>query len=56
MLLQRGFVRILVNNEMVRLDKLPDSLGKKEIFLIIDRIVFNPETAPRPEFFFVWIY
>ena len=42
-LLQQGFARILVNNEMVRLDDLPDSLSKKEIFLIIDRIVVKEE-------------
>jgi excinuclease ABC subunit A len=42
-LLQQGFARILVNNEMVRLDDLPDSLNKKEIFLIIDRIVVKEE-------------
>ena len=42
-LLQQGFARILVDNEMVRLDDLPDSLAKKEIFLIIDRIVVKEE-------------
>ena len=42
-LLQQGFARILVDNEMVRLDDLPDSLGKKEILLIIDRIVVKEE-------------
>ncbi|WP_035670916.1 excinuclease ABC subunit UvrA [Flavobacterium sp. 83] len=42
-LLQQGFARILVNNEMVRLDDLPESLDKKEIFLIIDRIVVKEE-------------
>ena len=42
-LLQQGFARILVDNEMVRLDDLPDSLGKKEILLIIDRIVVKGE-------------
>jgi excinuclease ABC subunit A len=50
-LLQQGFARILVNNEMVRLDELPDSLGKKEIFLIVDRIVVNPETSGEEEFY-----
>lgn len=50
-LLQQGFARILVNNEMVRLDDLPDSLGKKEIFLIIDRIVVNHETSGEEEFY-----
>ena len=42
-LLQQGFARILINNEMVRLDDLPESLNKKEIFLIIDRIVVKEE-------------
>ena len=42
-LLQQGFARILVNNEMVRLDDLPESLDKKEILLIIDRIVVKEE-------------
>ena len=50
-LLQQGFARILVNNEMVRLDDLPDSLSKKEIFLIVDRIVVNPETSGEEEFY-----
>ncbi|MEY4011681.1 MAG: hypothetical protein RIT22_805 [Bacteroidota bacterium] len=42
-LLQQGFARILVDGEMVRLDELPKSLSKKEIFLIIDRIVVKEE-------------
>ncbi len=42
-LLQQGFARILVDGEMVRLDDLPKSLSKKEIFLIIDRIVVKAE-------------
>ena len=42
-LLQQGFARILVNNEMVRLDDLPDSLDKNEILLIVDRIVVKEE-------------
>ncbi len=42
-LLQQGFARILVDGEMVRLDELPKSLGNKEIFLIIDRIVVKEE-------------
>jgi excinuclease ABC subunit A len=42
-LLQQGFARILVNNEMVRLDDLPQSLSKKEVLLIIDRIVVKEE-------------
>ena len=40
---QQGFARILVDNEMVRLDDLPDSLHKKEILLIVDRIVVKEE-------------
>ena len=42
-LLQQGFSRILVDNEMVRLDDLPNSLSKKEILLIVDRIVVKEE-------------
>ncbi|CAM4112465.1 excinuclease ABC subunit UvrA [Flavobacterium weaverense] len=42
-LLQQGFARILVNNEMIRLDDLPASLSKKEILLIVDRIVVKKE-------------
>ena len=42
-LLQQGFARILVDNEMVRLDDLPASLTNKELFLIIDRIVVKDE-------------
>jgi excinuclease ABC subunit A len=42
-LLQQGFARILVDGEMVRLDDLPKNLSKKEIFLIVDRIVVKDE-------------
>ncbi|MBE0391358.1 excinuclease ABC subunit UvrA [Flavobacterium sp. PL002] len=42
-LLQQGFARILVDNEMVRLDDLPTGLNKKELFLIVDRIVVKEE-------------
>ena len=42
-LLQQGFARILVDNEMIRLDDLPDSLQKKKILLIVDRIVVKEE-------------
>ncbi len=43
-LLQQGFARILVNNEMVRLDELEQhSLDNKEILLIIDRIIVKEE-------------
>ncbi|MEY4432800.1 MAG: hypothetical protein RLZZ44_930 [Bacteroidota bacterium] len=42
-LLQQGFARILVDGEMVRLDELPKGLSKKEIFLIVDRIVVKAE-------------
>ena len=41
-LLKIGFSRILVDNEMVRLDQLESiSLVKKEVLLIIDRIVIQ---------------
>lgn len=43
-LLQQGFARILVDNEMVRLDEIDQhSLDNKDILLIIDRIVVKDE-------------
>ncbi|WP_264521315.1 excinuclease ABC subunit UvrA [Flavobacterium sp. N1994] len=43
-LLQQGFARILVNNEMVRLDEIQQhSLDNKDVLLIIDRIVVKEE-------------
>jgi excinuclease ABC subunit A len=46
-LLQQGFARILVDNEMIRLDELSTlnlkDFKKKEILLIIDRIVVKDE-------------
>ena len=42
-MLQQGFARILVDGEMVRLDDLPKGLNKKELFLIVDRIVVKDE-------------
>ena len=43
-LLQQGFARILVNNEMVRLDQIDQhTLDNKDILLIIDRIVVKEE-------------
>jgi len=43
-LLQQGFSRILVNNDTVRLDELSNvKLAKKEVLLIIDRIVVKDE-------------
>ncbi|MFW0736378.1 excinuclease ABC subunit UvrA [Flavobacterium sp. T12S277] len=46
-LLQQGFARILVNNEMVRLDDFSPAdlhqLDNKDILLIIDRIVVKDE-------------
>ena len=43
-LLQQGFARILVNNEMVRLDDIEQhTLDNKDILLIIDRIVVIKE-------------
>ncbi|MFV8375442.1 excinuclease ABC subunit UvrA [Flavobacterium sp. LB1P71] len=51
-LLQQGFARILINNEMVRLDEIDQhSLDNKDIKLIIDRIVVNPETSGEEEFY-----
>ncbi len=43
-LLQQGFIRILVDNEMIRLDELEQhSLDQKNILLIIDRIVVKED-------------
>ena len=43
-LLQQGYARILVNNEMVRLDALEEhKLDNKDILLIVDRIVVKDE-------------
>lgn len=51
-LLQQGFARILVDNEMVRLDEIDQhSLDNKDILLIIDRIVVNAETSEDEDFY-----
>ncbi len=51
-LLQQGFARILVDNEMVRLDQIDQhSLNNKDILLIIDRIVINEETLADEDFY-----
>ncbi len=43
-LLQQGFARILVKNEMIRLDEFDaHSLDNKEVLLIIDRIIIKDE-------------
>ncbi|HEX9981112.1 MAG TPA: excinuclease ABC subunit UvrA [Flavobacterium sp.] len=43
-LLQQGYARILVNNEMVRLDEIEaHTLDDKDVLLIIDRIVVKDE-------------
>jgi excinuclease ABC subunit A len=43
-LLQQGFARILVNNEMVRLDEIDQhSFENKDILLVIDRIIVKEE-------------
>lgn len=43
-LLHQGFARILVKNEMVRLDEIEaDKLNVKDVLLIIDRIVVKKE-------------
>lgn len=43
-LLQQGFARILVNNEMVRLDQIEEHLlDNSDILLIIDRIVVKDD-------------
>jgi excinuclease ABC subunit A len=55
-LLQQGFARILVDNEMVRLDDISTALdvtklSNKDVLLIIDRIVLNPENSNEEEFY-----
>ena len=51
-LIQQGFARILVNGEMVRLDQIDQHiLDNKNVLLIIDRIVINPETSGEEEFY-----
>jgi excinuclease ABC subunit A len=43
-LLQQGFARILVDNEMIRLDEIDaHTLNNKDILLIIDRIIVKEE-------------
>ena len=45
-LLQQGFARILVNNETIRLDEIENiKFGKKEVLLIVDRIVVAEDEA-----------
>ncbi len=51
-LLQQGFARILVDNEMVRLDEIEQhTLDNKNILLIVDRIVLNSETTEDEDFY-----
>ncbi len=51
-LLNQGFSRILVSNETIRLDDIDGhTLDNKDILLIIDRIVVNPETSREEEFY-----
>ncbi|CAH0335256.1 UvrABC system protein A [Flavobacterium sp. CECT 9288] len=50
-LLQQGFARILVNNEMIRLDAVPEAINDKEIYLIVDRIVVNQDPEVEEEFY-----
>jgi excinuclease ABC subunit A len=43
-LLQQGFARILVDNEMIRLDAIDEmNFDKKEVLLIIDRIIVKKD-------------
>ena len=50
-LLQQGFARILINNEMIRLDAAPDDIANQEIYLIVDRIVVNQDPEVEQEFY-----
>ncbi len=41
---QQGFARILLDNKIIRLDEIEGiTIGKKEIFLVIDRLVVKDE-------------
>lgn len=45
-LLQQGFARILVDNEMLRLDAIaPNTVNHKNVLLIVDRIVVQDDEA-----------
>ena len=55
---QQGFARVLVDNEMVRLDDFEVAVKetdkkskKKEVLLIIDRIIINSENSDDDAFF-----
>jgi excinuclease ABC subunit A len=49
---QQGFARILVDNEMLRLDDYDAAISKnKEILLIIDRIIINAANSDDEAFF-----
>ena len=57
-LLQQGFSRILVDNETIRLDEFAEAMekinklkSKKEVYLIVDRIILNPEVSGEEEFY-----
>lgn len=57
-LLQQGFSRILVDNETIRLDEFAEAMEKinklksrKDVYLIIDRIILNPEVSGEEEFY-----
>jgi excinuclease ABC subunit A len=51
-LLNQGFSRILVKDKTIRIDEIDGhTLDKKNILLIIDRIVVNPETSGEEEFY-----
>jgi excinuclease ABC subunit A len=53
-LLQQGFARVLVDNEMVRLDALTDlktKLTTKNTLLIIDRVVISVENSENEDFY-----
>jgi excinuclease ABC subunit A len=50
-LLQQGFARILVNNEMIRLDAVPEAINDKETYLIVDRIMVNQDPEVEEEFY-----
>ncbi len=53
-LLQQGFARVLVDNEMIRLDALAEvktKLTTKHTLLIVDRIVISEENKDNEDFY-----
>uniref|UniRef100_UPI00404A3EB1 excinuclease ABC subunit UvrA n=1 Tax=Flavobacterium sp. TaxID=239 RepID=UPI00404A3EB1 len=51
-LLQQGFARVLVKNEMIRLDEIEaEKLNVNDVLLVIDRIIIKTEDAVQVAFY-----